>query len=62
MSLLLASWIGDQFVNGIFYMVLFLAMVIHYGKRFGNANPEIKDAAKKAAVSKTIQLIGRIIR
>jgi hypothetical protein len=43
-------------------MGIFLAVVIHYARKFGNANPEVKDAAKKVAAAKTIELLGRFLK
>jgi hypothetical protein len=60
--MLLASWLGDQFGNGIVMMIIFVAIAIQLGKKFGNANPEVKEAAKKAAAAKAIQLIGRLFK
>ena len=53
--MLLASWLGDQFGMGIIWMMIFIAVAIQLGKKFGNANPEVKEAAKKAASAKAIQ-------
>ncbi len=44
------------------YTVLFLAVLIMCAKKFANANPEVKDTAKKAAAAKAIQLIGRLFK
>jgi hypothetical protein len=43
-------------------MVLGVAIAIHYAKKYGNANPVVKDAAKKAVASTVIKLIGRIFK
>jgi hypothetical protein len=43
-------------------MAIFLAVVIMCAKKFANDNPEVKDAAKKAAAGKAIQLIGRLFK
>lgn len=56
--MLFAYSMGD-FVG---YTVLFLALVIMLARKFGEAAPEVKDAAKKAAASKAIQLIGRFFK
>ena len=60
--MLFASSLGDQFGSAIIFPILFIAIAIHYGKKFGNANPGVKDAAKKAVASKAIELIGRLIK
>ena len=44
------------------YTVLFLAVVIYCTKKFASSNPEVGEAAKKAAASKAIQLIGRFFK
>ena len=56
--MLLAYSSGD-FVG---YTVLFLAAVIICAKKFAAANPEVKDAANKAAAAKAVQLIGRLFK
>jgi hypothetical protein len=60
--MLLASWVVDQLGLGLMWAVLFFVVAIHYAKKFGNANPEVKDAAKKAAASKAIHLIAWIFK
>jgi hypothetical protein len=60
--MLLASWLGDQFANGIVMMIIFVAVAAHLGKKFGNANPEVKDAAKKLAATKAINLLTRFLK
>ncbi len=60
--MLLASWLGDQFGSGIIWMMIFIAVAIQLAKKFGNANPEVKDAAKKVAAAKTIELLGRFLK
>ena len=37
-------------------------LAILLAKKFANANPEVKDAAKKAASDKAIQLIARLFK
>jgi hypothetical protein len=59
---LIANWLGDQLGIGLVWTMVFIGVAMHYAKKFGNANPEVKDAAKKVAVSKTIELIGRMIK
>ena len=60
--MLLASWLGDQFGNGILLMMIFIAVAIQLAKKFGNANPEVKDAAKKVASAKAIELLNRFLK
>ena len=60
--MLLASWLGDQFGNGIVWMIIWVAVAIQLGKKFGNANPEVKDAAKKVASAKAIELLNRFLK
>jgi hypothetical protein len=60
--MLLASWLGDQFGNGIVMMIIFVAIAIQLGKKFGNSNPEVKDAAKKLAAAKAIGLLTRLFK
>jgi hypothetical protein len=56
--MLFAYSMGD-FVG---YTVLFLAVLMMCAKKFANSNPEVKDAAKKAAATKAIQLIARFFK
>jgi hypothetical protein len=60
--MLLANWFADQFCAGIGWMMLFIAAASYVAKKFGNNNPEIKDAAKKAATTKAISLIARLFK
>ncbi|HUY88406.1 MAG TPA: hypothetical protein VMV10_06710 [Pirellulales bacterium] len=60
--MLLASWLYDQFQNGLFMMILFVAVAAQLAKKFGNANPEVKDAAKKLAAAKAIGLLTRFFK
>ncbi len=60
--MLLASWLGDQFGNGIIWMMIFIAVAIQLAKKFGNANPEVKAAAKKVASAKAIELLDRCLK
>jgi len=63
--MLLANFVRDQANElGTFLclMAVGLAIAIHYGKKYGDANPNVKDAAKKAAASSAIELIGRIFK
>jgi hypothetical protein len=43
-------------------MAIFLAVVMMCAKKFAKDNPEVKDAAKKAAATKAIQVIGRLFK
>ena len=56
--MLFAYSMGD-FVG---YTVLFLAVVIMLARKFGEANPEVGNAAKKAAANKALQLIARFFK
>jgi len=56
--MLFAYSMGD-FVG---YTVLFLAVLIMLARKAGEANPEVKNAAKEAAAKKAIQLIGRFFK
>jgi hypothetical protein len=60
--MLFANGFSDAMGTGFGYTVVFLAVVVICAKKFANANPEVKDAAKKAAASKAIQLIGRLFK
>jgi hypothetical protein len=60
--MLLASWLGDQLGNGFLLMMIIIAVAIQLGKKFGNANPEVKDAAKKLAAAKAIGLLTRFLK
>jgi hypothetical protein len=44
------------------YTVLFLVVLMMCAKKLANDNPEVKDAAKKAAAAKAIQLLGRLFK
>jgi len=57
--MLLASWLGDQIGSGFGWLILAVAIAIHYGKK---ANPEVKEKATKAAASTAIRLLGRIFK
>jgi len=46
----------------IMMMILFVAVVITLAKKFASSNPNVADAAKKAAANKAIQLIGRFFK
>jgi len=39
-----------------------LALVIHYGRKYLASNPDVNDAAKKAAAKTTIGLIGKWLK
>jgi hypothetical protein len=59
---LFGNWFADQIGHGFMMMILFVAVVITLAKKFANANSEVKDAARKAAASKAIQLISRFFK
>jgi hypothetical protein len=61
-SILLATSFSDEFGSMIIVLIVVLAMAMHYGKKYGDANPDVKDAAKKATASTAIELIGRIFK
>jgi hypothetical protein len=44
------------------YTVLFLAVLIMCAKKLAKDNPEVNDAAKKAAAAKALQMIGRFFK
>jgi hypothetical protein len=56
--MLFAYSMGD-FVG---YSVLFLAVLMICAKKLAKDNPEVKDAAKKAATAKALQLISRLFK
>ena len=61
--MLIASFLQDQaneLGTMLCWMAVGIAIVIHYAKKFGNANPDVKDAAKKAAASTVIRVLGRM--
>ena len=60
--MLFANAFSDALGTGFGFMAVLLAVVIICAKKFANANPEVKDAAKKAAASKAIQVIGRLFK
>jgi hypothetical protein len=60
--MLLANAFEQAVGTGFGWMIVFVAVVIICAKKFANANPEVKDAAKKAAAAKAIQLIGRLFK
>jgi hypothetical protein len=60
--MLFANWFAQQMGQGIGWMVLFLAVVIMLARKFGEANPDVGNAAKKAAANKAIQLIARFFK
>jgi hypothetical protein len=57
-DMLLAYSMGD-FLG---YTVLFLAVLIMCAKKLAKDNPEVNDAAKKAAAAKALQMIGRFFK
>jgi len=52
----------NHFDQGIIIIILGMAAAICLMKKFLQNNPEVKDAAKKAASSKAIELINRFLR
>ena len=50
--------IGQAF----FCLALFLAVVIYFARKFGEANPEVKEAANRAMAAKALQLINRLFK
>ena len=60
--MLLASWFVETVGQGSATLVFMFIVAILLAKKFANANPEVKDAAKKAASDKAIQLIARIFK
>lgn len=60
--MLFANWFAQQMGQGFMMMILFVAVVITLAKKFASSNPNVADAAKKAAANKAIQLIGRFFK
>jgi hypothetical protein len=60
--MLFANSVYDAASYGCGWMVFFIAMAMILSKKFFNANPDVKDAAKKAAAAKAIQIIGRFFK
>jgi len=60
--MLLANAIYDG-VGNFFAWTIFLVVIANLlAKKFFAANPEVKDAAKKAATAKALQLISRFLK
>ena len=57
-----ANAFSDALGTGLAWTVIFLAVVMYCVKKFGDANPEVKDAAKKAAAAKALQRIARLFK
>ena len=57
-----ASWISDQFFGGIGWLILFAAGIHLLARKYGDANPTVRDTAKQAVSSSVIKLIGRIFK
>jgi len=49
-------------VLGFVFMLIFITGLGWLAVKIGNANPEIKDAAKKAAATTATQLIDRYLK
>ena len=60
--MLFATWFADRMGQGLMMMILFVAVVSMLARKFANANPEVGDAAKKAAANKAIQIISRFFK
>ncbi len=60
--MLLASWLGDQFGSALCWMAFLVGVAVFCAKKFGNAHPEVKEAAKKVAAAKAIEYLGRILK
>lgn len=60
--MLLANWFVETIGQGVGTVAAVLFVVILCAKKFANGNPEVKDAAKKAASAKAIQLIARLLK
>ena len=53
----------EQAVGNFFAWTILLIVIANLlAKKFFAANPEVKDAAQKAATSKMLQLIGRFLK
>jgi hypothetical protein len=50
------------FGEGILWMMLILAALIHLGKKYAAANPDVKDHAKKAAARGAISLLAKLFK
>ena len=60
--MLLANFFADQFAAGLGWMMLFIGAGVYVAKKIGKAHPGVADAAKKAATSKAIDLIFRLLK
>ena len=60
--MLFANTFHEVIGTGALYSAMFIALIIICTKKFFGANPEVKDAAKKAAAAKAIQLISRLFK
>jgi hypothetical protein len=60
--MLLASWFVETVGQGFGTFGAVLCVLILCAKKFANGNPEVKDAAKKAAAAKAIQMIARLFK
>ena len=50
----------NEFGQMFLFLILAIATAIHFGKKFLNSNPEVKDAAKQAATRKIVELFLKI--
>ncbi|HZZ20076.1 MAG TPA: hypothetical protein VFE25_11930 [Opitutaceae bacterium] len=53
-----AQFFGD----GILWIILIGALMVHFGKKYAAANPDVKDHAKKAASHVAMRLITRLFK
>jgi len=60
--MLLANTFSDAIGTGFGWMIVVVTLVIICAKKFAGANPDVADAAKKAAADKALQLIKRIFK
>ena len=57
-----ANWLVDQMAEGAVLMFLGIGILLHYARKYGNSNPNVKSAAKEALASAVIKGIGRIFK
>lgn len=60
--MLLANAFEQSVGNFFAWTILLIVIANFFAKKFFAANPEVTDAAKKAATSKMLQLIGRFFK
>jgi hypothetical protein len=58
--MLLAS--NDVFSTPMFIVIGVVVFYVWLAKKYAAANPDVKDAAKKAVAAKAIGVIGRLLR